>query len=161
MDALSRGIIVTAAAILPGRARRERYREQWLAAGAGAPELEISPLTVALGALRAALAMNLTRGSAVALGLAAVLVMGGIRLATITPDPVPGAALTLAGVALPVLLLIIRRFTERDTPGDWDSVAAGRGHPPSPDTDAEPARTWLFWPALAALAALLLYLLFA
>ncbi|MEV0381252.1 hypothetical protein [Nonomuraea sp. NPDC050643] len=162
MNALTRGIIVTAAAILPGKARRERYLEQWLADGEGAAELEMSSLSVALGALRAALAMNLTRRSAVALGLAAVLVVGGIRLIMNTPFGVPGAAMAMAGVALPFLPLIIRRFMERDTLGDWEDALAARQARLSKRASPDAGR--LLTPALGAvlvaLAALLLYLIF-
>ncbi|AQZ61397.1 hypothetical protein BKM31_07830 [[Actinomadura] parvosata subsp. kistnae] len=126
MNPLVRGVIVTAAAILPGKARRERYLEQWLADGDGAAEAGIRPLSVALGALRAALMMNLTRHSVVPLGLAVVLVVGGVRMATATPDRVIGTALAMAGVALPFLLLVIRRFTERDTLGDWEDALSAR-----------------------------------
>ncbi|TDE37590.1 hypothetical protein E1295_34395 [Nonomuraea mesophila] len=139
MDALSRGLIIAAAAILPGEARRERYREQWLADGEGAAELGIGSLSVAFGAVRVALAMNLTRRSAPALGLAVVLVVGGIRLATTTSGGALGAALAMAGVALPFLLLIVRRFTERHSPGDGqDALAAGRARPASRAPDAGP-----------------------
>ncbi|MGR6917619.1 hypothetical protein ACU635_25560 [[Actinomadura] parvosata] len=126
MNPLVRGVIVTAAAILPGKARRERYLEQWLADGEGAAEVGVRALSVALGALKAALMMNLTRHSVVPLGLAVVLVVGGVRMATATPDRVIGTALAMARVALPFLLPVIRRFTERDTLGDWEDALAAR-----------------------------------
>ncbi|WP_031163478.1 hypothetical protein [Streptosporangium roseum] len=134
-----------------------------------APEtqgLRISSLSVALGAVKAAVAMNLTRRSAVALGLAAVLVVGGIRLTMTTPDRVPGTAMAMAGVALPFLLLIIRRFTDRDTLGDWEDALAARQARLSKRTspDAEPDRKRLFalvlGAVLMALAAPLLYIMF-
>ncbi|MET9340327.1 hypothetical protein [Nonomuraea sp. NPDC003804] len=165
MDALSRGIIVTAAALLPGKARRERYLEQWLADGEGAAELGISALSVAFGAVKAAVAMNLTRRSAVALGLAVVLVVGGIRLTMTTSRWVPGAAMAMAGVALPFLLLIIRRFTDRDTLADWQDALAARQARLSKRASpgAEPARRRLFplflGAALLVLAVLLLYVM--
>ncbi|MEV2270992.1 hypothetical protein [Nonomuraea africana] len=167
MDALSRGLIVTAAAILPGKARRERYLEQWLADGEGSAELGISSLSVAFGAVKAAVATNLTRRSAVALGLAAVLVIGGIRLTMTTPGWVLGAAIAMAGVALPFLLLIIRRFTDRDTLGDWEDALAARqaGLSKRASPDAEPDRKRLFALVLGAIlvalaALLLLYIMF-
>ncbi|TYB55332.1 hypothetical protein FXF51_45515 [Nonomuraea sp. PA05] len=127
MNPLVRGVIVTAAALLPGKARRERHLEQWLADGEGAAEAGLTSSRVALGALRAALVMNLTRRSAVPLGLAAVLVIGGVRLAVTTSEQALGTAVAMAGVALPLLLLIIRRFTERD----WeDTLTAGQAGPP-------------------------------
>ncbi|WP_336211840.1 hypothetical protein [Nonomuraea sp. LPB2021202275-12-8] len=162
MDALIRGIIGTAAAILPEKAQRERYLEQWLADAEGAAELETSSLSVAFGALRAAVVMNLTRRSAVALGLAAVLVIGGIRLTMITSDWVPGAAMAMAGVALPILLLIIRRFRDRDTLGDWEDALAARQARLSkrafPDADLDRKRLFalVLGAVLVALAALLL-----
>ncbi|MEU7895176.1 hypothetical protein AB0B45_20230 [Nonomuraea sp. NPDC049152] len=165
MDALIRGIIVTAAAIVPRKARRERYLEQWLADGEGAAELEISSLSVALGAVKAAVAMNLTRRSAVALGLAAVLVIGGIRLTMITSDWMPGAAIAMAGVALPFLLLIIRRFTERDTLGDWEDALAARqarlSKQAPPDTELDRKRLFaLVLGAVLVTVAALLYIMF-
>ncbi|MEU7745749.1 hypothetical protein [Nonomuraea sp. NPDC049158] len=60
------------------RARRERYLEQWLADGERAAELDISSPSVAFGVVKAAVAMNLTRRSAVALGLAAILIIGSL-----------------------------------------------------------------------------------
>ncbi|GAA0355135.1 hypothetical protein GCM10009530_00270 [Microbispora corallina] len=119
MNPIIRGTILVAAAALPRPGQRERYREQWLADAVGAAELGMSGLSVALGALRAAVAMNLTAGAAPALGLAVVLVIGGIRLALTREDWIPGAATALAGVALPFLLMIIRRFGRPYGLGDW------------------------------------------
>ncbi|UBU09279.1 hypothetical protein [Nonomuraea gerenzanensis] len=166
MNPLVRGVIVTAAAILPGRARRERYLEQWLADGEGAAEAGMGSLAVALGALRAALAMNLTRRSAVPLALAAVLVIGGARLATTSSSQVLGIAIAMAGVALPLLLLVLRRFTERDTLGDWEDTLAARqaglsrGRPADRGAAGKRLLPLLLGAAPVILAAVLLLVLF-
>jgi hypothetical protein len=52
---LARSLIHAAVAILPDRASRVRYREQWLADVDGAAELGMSALPVALGAAAAAI----------------------------------------------------------------------------------------------------------
>ncbi|MGW4475417.1 hypothetical protein ACWENQ_37605 [Nonomuraea sp. NPDC004354] len=77
---------------------------------------------MAFGAVKAAVAMNLTRRSAVALGLAVVLVVGGIRLMMTTSGWVP--AIAMAGVALPFLLLIIpgSPTATRRSPTDLNSL---------------------------------------
>ncbi|MEW9526912.1 hypothetical protein [Microbispora sp. NPDC049125] len=123
MNGLIRGAVLVAAATLPGAERRERYREQWLADCAGAGELGMSAPSVAAGAVWAAVRMNLSHGAAGPLGLAVVLVVGGIRLATVRPDWIPGVATALAGAALPILLLIVRRFLENGAFGDLANVA--------------------------------------
>jgi hypothetical protein len=57
---LGRAIVHVASAVMPNRATRARYREQWLADVDGAAELGLSPLPVALGAAAAAIRMTAT-----------------------------------------------------------------------------------------------------
>ncbi|MGW0479290.1 hypothetical protein [Nonomuraea sp. NPDC003214] len=153
MHALARGLVVAAAAILPGRARRERYREQWLADAEGAAEAGFSPVSVAVGAVRAALLMNLTGRAVVLLGLVAVLVVGGIRLATSSPAVLPGVAIALTGLVLPVVLLVARRLRER---GRDDAPAARPWTFSAPAIDGDRLVVLVVAAVVAALVVILL-----
>lgn len=54
MSRLARGIVRAGSAVIPDRAARARYREQWLADVDGAAEVGIAPARIALGAAVAA-----------------------------------------------------------------------------------------------------------
>ncbi|BCB78408.1 hypothetical protein GCM10022251_30090 [Phytohabitans flavus] len=78
-------VVRCAAALLPDRTRRDRYREQWEADVRGAAELELSPLRLALGMAGAAVLITFTstKGTRMTpigpLALAMRLVGGDVR----------------------------------------------------------------------------------